>query len=138
MQKTQNKTENKTVQIVLLVITVLIACAGLIWLINKSSSNNSDDTGDNATSTVSLYYRDDCPHCQNVEKFMQENNVTATVPVVMKEVMNNIENNNDLMVRATNCGYDISSVGVPLLYDHGTCYSGDEEIINYFKQKLNK
>ena len=129
----------KTKQLILLIIAVVIACAGLTWFIaGGNSSGAGNNSGDAASGTLSLYYRTDCAHCQNVEKFMQENNVTASIPVVMKEVMNNVENNNDLMVRATNCGYDISSVGVPLLYDHGTCYSGDEEIINYFKQKLNK
>ena len=130
--------KNKTVQNILLIVIVAIVALGLVWFITKDSSSDTNGTADNTTSTLSLYYRADCAHCQNVEKFMQENNVTATIPVEQKEVAKNIKNNNELMVRAANCGYDLKSVGVPMLYDHGTCYSGDEEIINYFKERLNK
>jgi glutaredoxin len=136
--KIMSEPKNKTVQNILLIVVVAIVALGLVWLITKEPSYSTNETADNTTSTLSLYYRADCAHCQNVDKFMQENNVTATIPVEMKEVMENIKNNNELMVRAANCGYDLSSVGVPMLYDRGTCYSGDEEIINYFKGRLNK
>ena len=131
MQKTTSKN-------LLFFVLIAVLASVLVWAIvrgqpadNATAENNGD-----ATSALSLYYRADCPHCQNVEKFMLENNVAEKIKVEMKEAASNVKNNNELMARAANCGLDLKLVGVPLLYDRGTCYVGDEEIINYFQSRL--
>lgn len=126
-----------TSQNVLLIISVTIAALVLVWFIAKDSKNNTEN-GDNSdpTATLSLYYRDDCPHCKNVEQYLLDNKIEEKIKIEHKEIMNDIKNNNELMVRAANCNLDLETVGVPLLYDKGTCYVGDQEIINYFQSRL--
>lgn len=126
-----------TAQNVLLIISVTIAALVLVWFIAKDSKydTENEDNGD-PTAALSLYYRDDCPHCKIVEQYLLDNKVEEKIQIEHKEIMNNIENNNEIMVRAANCNLDLETVGVPLLYDKGTCYVGDQEIINYFQSRL--
>lgn len=125
-----------TAQNVLLIVGVAVVALVLVWFIAKSPNSDSEQNTDNATSTLSLYYRDDCPHCKNVEKFLLDNKVEEKIKIEHKEIMQNIKNNNELMTRAANCGLALDSVGVPLLYDKGTCYVGDQDIINYFQSRI--
>lgn len=125
-----------TAQNVLLIISVAIAALVLVWFIAKDTKPGTDNGSTDTSGALSLYYREDCPHCKNVEKFLLDNKVEEKIKIEHKEIMNDIKNNNELMVRAANCNLDLKSVGVPLLYDKGTCYVGDQEIINYFQSRL--
>ena len=126
-----------TAQNVLLIIAVALVALVLVWFIAKNPQTGNGGNGfTDTTSTLSLYYREDCPHCKNVEKYLFENKVEEKIKIDHKEVLNNVQNNNELMVRAANCGLDLTAVGVPLLYDKGTCYVGDTDIINYFQNQL--
>ena len=125
-----------TAQNVLLIIAVALVALVLVWFIAKNPQTGNDNSPADTTSTLTLYYREDCPHCKNVEKYMLDNKVEEKIKIDKKEVLNNVQNNNELMVRAANCGLDLTAVGVPLLYDKGTCYIGDTDIINYFQNRL--
>lgn len=128
-----------TAQNVLLILAITFAALVLVWFIAKdsgSANGTENGGGSDATGTLSLYYRDDCPHCKNVEKYLFENKVEEKIKIDHKEVLNNMKNQNELMTRAALCGLDLENVGVPMLYDHGTCYSGDTDIINYFQSRI--
>ncbi len=125
-----------TAQNVLLIITVALVSLVLVWFITKDTNTNAKNNFSDPTSALSLYYREDCPHCKIVEQYLYENKVEEKIKVEHKEVLNNIKNNNELMTRAALCDLDLTSVGVPLLYDKGTCYVGDQDIINYFQGRL--
>lgn len=125
-----------TAQNVLLIVAVALVALVLVWFIAKNPQTGNDNGFTDTTSTLSLYYREDCPHCKNVEKFLFENKVEEKIRIDHKEVLNNIKNNNELMTRAANCGLDLTAVGVPLLYDKGACYVGDTDIINYFQSRI--
>jgi glutaredoxin len=125
-----------TAQNVLLIISVTIVALVLVWFITKDTKTGDDNNSTDTSEALSLYYREDCPHCKNVEKFLLDNKVGEKIKIEHKEIMNDIKNNNELMVRAANCNLDLETVGVPLLYDKGTCYVGDQEIINYFQSRL--
>ena len=125
-----------TAQNVLLIIAVALVALVLVWFIAKNPQTGNDNGFTDTTSTLSLYYREDCPHCKNVEKYLFENKVEEKIKIDHKEVLNNIKNNNELMTRAANCSLDLTAVGVPLLYDKGACYVGDTDIINYFQSRI--
>lgn len=86
---------------------------------------------------ATLFYGDTCPHCQNVEDYLQANDVRAKLKFKELEVYNNQTNAQLLAKRAQQCGLDISQgVGVPFFFDGRACVSGDTDIINYFATKL--
>jgi len=84
-----------------------------------------------------FFYSTGCPHCQNVEKFLADNNVRGKYSFLEKEISDD-RNNTALMVKyAKVCDLNTDNLGVPMLYSQGKCLSGDVDIINFFKSQLS-
>lgn len=111
----------KVVATFLLVVFLLISILYAIY-INKQKSKDE----------IIFFYGITCPHCKNVEKFIEENNLDKTLKITKKEVYNNQNNLLELVKYAEKCGiYD--DVGVPFIYYKGECYVGEEESINLLR-----
>lgn len=91
-----------------------------------------------ATSSLTLFVGDGCPHCEEVEKYLADNKIAAKVPYSQKEIYNNEQNRNELLQVVKNCGLDESTVGIPFLKNGSECIEGTEQIINFFKAKANE
>lgn len=89
-------------------------------------------------SNIILYYGDGCPHCGNVEAFIKEHNLTEKIKFEQKEVFNNKDNAADMTDKAAACNIPQEKLGVPLLWDGMLCYEGDQNIIKFFKEKLDE
>jgi len=110
---------------------LLIAIAIVFIIKNKRPVENNKET------PIVLYYGETCPHCKIVESFLKENKIAEKVDFNEKEVFLNKKNYQELSQKATFCKIDPSSIGVPLLWDGSRCFSGSEEIINFFKEKID-
>lgn len=89
---------------------------------------------------VILYYSEQCPHCQNVEKYIEENNVEKKFSFSQKEISTDKNNSKEMDDKAKLCNMDIANLGIPFLWDGengNKCLMGDKDIINYFKNKIN-
>ncbi len=84
-----------------------------------------------------LFVGEGCPHCKVVEEFITTNGVDKKVAFTIKEVWHN-QNNALLMTKIWNqCGLNTQDgMGVPLYWDGTRCYSGQDEIMDYFKTKI--
>lgn len=81
-----------------------------------------------------LFYSDSCPHCKNVEAFIDENGIKDKIAFDEKEVSRNQANATLLERKARQCGLDLNKgIGVPFFFDGKACLMGDEPIIDYFK-----
>jgi glutaredoxin len=87
---------------------------------------------------IILFYGDGCPHCALVEQYVTANNVALKVPFVKKEVYSNDKNAEELAAKAKICGLPINSIGVPFLWDGSKCRVGDQDIIEFFKERMNR
>ena len=85
-----------------------------------------------ASGTI-LFYGNGCSHCENVDKFIKENNVEDKIKFTKLEVFNNKENANILVEKANACGLPTDKIGVPFLWDGNNCISGDVDIIKFFQ-----
>ncbi|MDD5103172.1 MAG: hypothetical protein PHX93_02110 [Candidatus Peribacteraceae bacterium] len=83
-----------------------------------------------------LYYGDGCPHCANVEAFVQGNDVESKVSFSRKEVYLNKSNARELARVAKHCGLPTDSIAVPLFWTATQCLTGDKDIIAFFQQQL--
>lgn len=119
---------NTTAKNVIIVIIITALCGLLIWAIIGKSNE--------PIGALSLYFSPDCPHCQNVEKYIADNKISEKFQIQMKNIHESGEYANELVARSQLCGIETAMIGVPMLYDSGECFSGDREIINYFEQKL--
>jgi glutaredoxin len=115
------------------ILFVAVVLAAVIMLVKDNGGQQPKQE-----SSIVLYYGDGCPHCAIVDKFAEENKVAEKVTYEKKEVFNNKENADELTGRAKVCGLPTDSIGVPFLWDGSKCLIGDQDIINFFKQKIGQ
>jgi len=73
-----------------------------------------------------------------VEEYIKENNINDKISFAQKEVYYNQNNAKELEAKAKICELPTDSIGVPLLWDGEKCLIGDQDIINFFKQKSDE
>lgn len=83
---------------------------------------------------LTLYYGQECPHCANLEAFIQSNKLDEVVKIERKEVYHNERNSFEMGKTAQKCGLTGDSLGVPFLYDGAKCYVGEVEARDYLFQ----
>lgn len=111
----------------------LILVFGFFRLSKLDSSN--DNTNNTSISTI-LFVGEGCPHCAKVKEYISQNQIEQKIPLEIREVYYNKQNNQLLKEKAAVCGY--SNYGVPFLWDNNTCTVGDQPIIDFLNNKLNK
>ncbi|MDD2258036.1 MAG: hypothetical protein PHN43_02400 [Patescibacteria group bacterium] len=82
-----------------------------------------------------LYTSLGCPHCENVDKFVDDNQINHYVDFIELEVSQNQQNSQMFNATAERCGIEPDKRGVPMFYDGENCYLGDQDIISYFQDK---
>ena len=112
----------------IIALSALILGAG-IFLFNKKTAMAPTNP------TITLFVSDTCPHCKNVEDFIAENKITEKISFDTKEVSKNPLNIKAFSAKGKLCNIKSADLGVPLLWDGEKCFSGDQEIINFFKEK---
>jgi len=113
-------------------IVILLAIGLGVWIYKSDSSSTTTN------EDLILFYGDTCPHCLIVEEFLDSQGDLATrLNLTRKEVYNDLKNQRLLTTKAKLCGLDTASIGVPFLWNQGTCLIGDVDIVNYFKNQNN-
>lgn len=113
------------------IITLLIIVAGVFLLSGKESS----DTSLSLPSNLEYFWLESCPHCKNVQDFINTWEKKDQITIDKLEVQTNRQNGQRLLSVGKYCKIDSQSLGsVPLLFtSEGKCFLGDEPIINYLK-----
>ena len=99
---------------------------------NKQSTSPMEAIDD---KTPIFFYGNTCPHCGEVEKWIEENKVGEKISIIKKEVYDNQQNAKELTKTAENCGLPTDSIGVPFLYAESKCFIGSPDVINYLSTK---
>jgi hypothetical protein len=108
----------------------------VINFFKEKLKNNILDT---VKDKIVFFYGEGWSHCANVEKFFQDNNIESKVQFEKQEVFNNTLNAYLMTLIATKkCNIQDNELGVPILWSgpDQKCILGDQDIINFFKQKL--
>ena len=118
------------VKVSLLVLGAVILIAGLWYWTNPKEATN-------ITSNIILFYGRECPHCLDLEKFIEENKIAEKVQFDRLEIFHNSKNRAVLTEKAQICGVDNAKVGVHFLFDavENKCLMGVSEIENFFTIK---
>ena len=104
---------------------------------NQPQTNKPTKEENQQTNKVILFYGDGCPHCAIVEKYIEENKIKDKISFAQKEVYYNQSNAKELEEKAKICGLPTDSIGVPFLWNGEKCLIGDQDIIDFFKQKTD-
>lgn len=118
------------IKIILLLVGIIILVAGL-WYWTKPE----EATG--ITSDIVLFYGRECPHCREVDKFLEENKLAEKVQFDRLEIFHNAQNRAILTAKARECGIADSEIGVPFLFDavEKKCLAGTPEIEDFFMKR---
>lgn len=87
------------------------------------------------STDIILFYGRECPHCQEVEKFITDNKISEKFEFERVEVWHNKKNADLLVQKAKKCGIDEDQIGVPFLYAKEKCYIGAPDAENFFKNE---
>ncbi len=137
-------------------IVAIFIFAGLFWFLSQPPKNNSNSDNSNANAEEKDIYKDfpvydnpnlvfywgnGCPHCENVEKWLKENNSDQKIKVNYKEVYYNKNNQTELYNTAQQYCPEIiqdGNIGVPTGFDpvNKKCIQGDNPIIEFLSAKL--
>jgi glutaredoxin len=121
-------------KVIIIVIIAIAILAGIVFFISRNNSSQGTD-GASGNGMI-FFYGQGCPHCANVEKFLEENKtVEENVKFDKLEVWGNEKNKELLAEKAKKCGLKLDSIGVPLFWDGSKCIEGDVDIINLLKEK---
>lgn len=112
----------------------LLLGAGL-WIWSSSYQDDGQATPMTAGSDIVLFYGKECPHCQDLEKKIEEEKLAEKVKFDSLEVWHNTENRKIFKDRAFECGYTEDQLGVPFLYARGKCYVGTPDIEKFLKEE---
>ena len=118
----------------------LIFFLGVVYMVNDLGSTkpkvNSAYTQEKKVFT--LYVSAVCPHCANVEQFINTNKLSDKIVVKQKDVNVSIKNRNEIVKKAQECGFKVNEnpIPIPFLWTGSTCITGDLDIIQFLiKQK---
>ena len=123
---------------VILIISIIV----IVLVFSTVKSNTRPvTTSNNSDLDLIIYWGEGCPHCENVKKFISDNNLDSRLKISLKEVYNNKDNQIELQQTVKKCPQIDTSqgIGVPLSYlpKDNTCYLGDQPIIDYLKNKFS-
>lgn len=111
--------------------TLVIIAGIVIWGIRD---NHPSPVNDDPQATI-YFYGSECPHCKDVQAFIDANHITEKVSFVKKEVWHDQTNAAELERRATTCNIKPEEVGVPFIFAAGKCLIGGPDVIGFFKNK---
>lgn len=122
--------KKNVVKTVLFVVGIVILIAGLWYWTNPKEATE-------ITSDILLFYGRECPHCQEVDKFIEENKIAEKVKFDRLEIFHNSKNQAILTAKAQECGIQEAEIGVPFLFDatEKKCLLGAPDIEDFLAQK---
>jgi glutaredoxin len=124
-------------KIIVYILIILVVLGVGFFAYSKFKNNPQITENPPETKSVILFYGDTCPHCQDLEKWIVENKIEEKVEFSSLEVYNN-ESNRDLLIeKATTCGIT-DNIGVPFLWTGENCLIGNEQIQQFFENKINE
>jgi len=82
-----------------------------------------------AFAEMQLFVGETCPHCQNLESYLESNNLLQKYDIKFYEIYNNEENRNIYLEKAVELDY--RNGGVPWLVDGENNVEGDTPIRKY-------
>ncbi|MCX6791478.1 MAG: hypothetical protein NT149_00345 [Candidatus Gottesmanbacteria bacterium] len=119
----------------LITSALIIIIVGLLAFIAIGSKGKTTSSVHPQTAVPVFFYGNTCPHCAEVETWMKDNNVGEKVTITKKEVYDNQQNADEMILAAKSCGLPTDSIGVPFLYAEGKCFIGTPDVMNYLSAK---
>jgi len=112
----------------LLGVALVAILVGFFWWLAGISEKGS------APKEPSLFTSETCPHCKNVEDFIEKNKIGGKLTFANKEI-SNPNNLKEFYSVGKYCQIPTKELGFPLFWTGEKCLMGDQPIIDYLKEK---
>ncbi len=120
----------------ILVVVVVGVIAFVVWGVSAPSVVAPEKVAEgNSSSSIVLFYGEECSHCKDLEKFLQENSIDSKVAFERLEVWHNDANARQMERRAKECGIEKDALGVPFLWAEGKCLIGGPDAKKFFQER---
>lgn len=108
----------------------------VVWGISAPSTlpSRESDTEDVKNGIV-YFYGEECSHCKDLQKFLDDNKISEKVSFVKKEVWHNPENAKEMKRKAEECKISKEGMGVPFIWADGKCFVGGPDAEKFFREK---
>ena len=120
------------------ILIAVVFIAVIAFLGKKISQVALPDYSDDQVDLV-LYWGKGCPHCENVKKYVRDNNLDSKLKIAYREVYYDNSNQSRLEASLKLCPeVDTSQgIGVPMSFDpkEKKCILGDQPAIDWLKAK---
>jgi len=108
--------------------------------INSSNADLYKDYPIYDNPDLVFYWGNGCPHCKNVEEWLDKNNADKKIKINYKEIYYSDQNRTELIDTAKQYCSEIvtdGGIGVPVGFDplNKKCIQGDTPIIDFLEQK---
>lgn len=114
-----------------LMVVLVVIVGGLIWWgLQEDATKPVLDQ-----SVTTYFYGETCPHCHDVQKFLDENKIDQKVSFVKREVWGDRSNATMMREAAGICSLETKDIAVPFLFSEGKCFIGTPKVVDFFKQK---
>lgn len=118
------------------IIVAVLVLGGIAWWGMKGGNEAGSNVAASTPVTGTVYYFGaECPHCKVINEFLEKEKIAEKVQFVKKEVWHDKANQTEMMQAAKQCNLDTKSLGVPFVFDNGTCYSGEPDVKKFFSDK---
>jgi glutaredoxin len=119
--------------ILLISLVSILLLIGAAWWLSGGKVGSASTFNPNR---IIFFYGANCPHCQETEKWFEEQKVADKIAFERKEVSTPAVQV-ELQQAVKYCQFDDSQgIGVPFLFAEGKCYMGTPDVEGFFKQKL--
>ena len=116
-------------------VFMVFVVGGLVWLAGQGEDIEIKDEIELNKDGITLFYGDGCPHCEDVERFNEENDIKSKVIFEELEVWKDKENAELMKDAAKICELDLEKIGVPFLFAKDKCYIGGPDVEEFFKEE---
>lgn len=114
-------------------LSLLILVTGALLFSKSPKPEITPSPSSQGAAGYEYFFSETCPHCANVQSFLDEWEGKEKISLEKKDVNGNKENSLLLTKRASECSIPANGIGVPFLYTpEGECIIGDTNIIEYF------
>lgn len=128
--------DKKIIATTVLVSLMIIILGGvLVGSLERKREQKEKNIKLPPNNSIIYYYGATCPHCKEVEEWMNKNKVEEKIKMEKKEVWNNQDNALELQKVVESCNLNPANVGVPFLYADGKCFMGTPDVIKVLETK---
>ncbi len=117
---------------------LLASVFAVFYLSNKPSSSQVEKTLKLQEDKLTYFYGVTCPHCREVNEFLEKEKIKEKLSFNKLEVYYNRDNAALMQQAAEKCGLDTNTIGVPFVYNRGKCYIGTPEVKKIFSEEVKK